>query len=571
MKSLLKFFDGYKKECILGPLFKLLEASFELLIPLVVARIIDVGLQQENVNYIIKMCIIMVSLGIIGLTCSLCAQFFSAKAAVGFATKVRNALFSHLQSLSYTEIDKLGTGTMITRMTTDVNQLQSAVNMTLRLFLRSPFIVAGALVMACTISRKAGFIFLVVIILLSIVIYGVMIITMPMYKAVAAALDKVLVRTRDNLSGVRVIRAFRLEKNEKASFDQENDNYVRLQRRVGSISAVTNPITFAIINLGLIYLIWTGAISVFEGSLTQGEVVALVNYMSQILVELVKLANFIVLDIKGLASASRIENILKIENSMKEGLLKEADKKTEAAICFRNVSLTYSGIDEESLTDISFEVKRGETFGIIGGTGSGKTSVINLIPRFYDASKGEVLVNDVAVREYTFDTLRELIGIVPQKAVLFKGSLRDNLRWGQENATDEELMAALKASQAYDFVENKGEGLDLMVDEGGKNFSGGQRQRLTIARALVRKPEILILDDSFSALDYLTDKSLREELGRLDWNPTIVLVSQRTSSIMHADKILVLDDGDMAGIGTHEELLNDCKVYKEIYASQFSE
>lgn len=567
MKSLFKFFKNYIKECILGPAFKLLEASFELFIPLVVANIIDVGIAGNDSNYIVRMVLIMVLLGIIGLTCSLSAQYFSAKAAVGFATKLRSALFSHIQSLSYTEIDKIGSTTLINRMTTDINKLQDGVNMTLRLFLRSPFIVFGAAIMAFTIDAKASLIFVVVIILLSIVVYGIMIITIPMYKNLQGALDKLLGKTKDNLNGVRVIRAFRLEESEKEDFNSKNNQYISKQLVVGRISGLTNPITFVIINIGLVYLVYKGALRVDSGVLTQGQVVALVNYMSQILVELIKLANFIVLDIKALASASRIEAIFKMENTMEEGsaiLPQNIDK-----LAFENVSLTYANAGDETLSNISFEAYKGETIGIIGGTGSGKTSLVNLIPRFYDATKGTVSINDKLVNEYAFDSLRENISVVPQKAVLFAGTVRKNMKMGAPNASDEDIWKALNIAMADSFIKDKENQLDYELNAGGKNLSGGQRQRLTIARALIKKSGILILDDSSSALDVVTESNLRKNLKEMENPPITFIVSQRISSIMHADKILVMDDGKLAGVGKHNDLLDSCKVYREIYNSQF--
>lgn len=570
MKSLMKYFKGYKKECILGPLFKLLEASFELLIPLVVKRIVDIGIANADKDYIIKCCVIMALLGVIGLGCSLTAQYFSAKAAVGFAAKVKQALFSHMQKLSYTEIDSLGTSTMITRMTSDINQMQSGVNLTLRLFLRSPFIVFGAMFMAFTIDVKAAIVFAVVIPLLSIVVYGIMLMTIPMYKKVQGGLDSVLGITRANLTGVRVIRAFGKEEDEVKEFREKNAEYVKQQTVVGRISAMMNPLTFVIINLGTAWLIYRGALQTNVGILTQGDVIALVNYMSQILIELVKLANLIINITKSLACAGRVENVLKMQSSMEEGIYdsRECDAGKRGEIIFDHVNLKYKNAGAETLSDISFTVKPGSVLGIIGGTGSGKSSVVNLIPRFYDVTNGSVFVDGRNVKEYKYDALRERIGVVPQKAVLFTGSIRKNMQWGNGNASDEEIMEALRIAQAKDFVEEKEGVLDYKILQAGKNLSGGQRQRLTIARAIVRKPEILILDDSASALDYVTDANLRRSLREMENAPTLVIVSQRTSSIMHADQILVLDDGKMVGLGTHEELLKDCEVYQEIYESQ---
>lgn len=551
----------------MGPLFKLLEASFELLIPLVVANIIDIGINKSDSDYVIKMIVIMVLLGVIGLTCSLTAQYFSAKAATGFATKLREALYDHIQTLSYTELDKLGSNTLIARMTTDINKLQDGVNMTLRLFLRSPFIVFGAAIMACTIDIKASVIFGVVIVLLSIVVYGIMIITIPMYRKIQTSLDKLLGATKDNLNGVRVIRAFRLEEDEKKQFENRNKEYVDNQLIAGRISSLTNPLTFVIINAGLIVLIYKGALNVESGVLSQGQVVALVNYMSQILVELIKLANFIVLDIKALASAGRIENVFKIQNSMLDGN-ENIDGQIES-LEYKNVSLTYNMAGAETLTGISFKANRGELIGIIGGTGSGKTSLINLIPRFYDVTSGEILINDKNVKNYAFDDIRNRIAVVPQKAVLFAGSVRKNMQMGQNDIADDTIWEALRIAMAEEFIKEKEATLDYELNAGGKNLSGGQRQRLTIARALIKRPDVLILDDSSSALDVVTESKLRNNLKTLDYSPVLIVVSQRVSSIMNADKIIVLDDGKAAGIGTHDELMDSCKVYKEIYASQF--
>lgn len=571
MKSLFCYFKGYKKECVLGPLFKLLEASFELFIPLVVVQIIDVGIVNQDRDFIIKMCLIMVALGVIGLVCSLTAQYFSAKAAVGFSRKLKTALFANIQKLSYGEIDTLGTSTMITRMTSDVNQLQSGVNLTLRLFLRSPFIVFGAMLMAFTINAKAAMVFVVVIPLLAVVVYGIMLLTIPMYKKVQAALDQVLGITRANLTGARVIRAFGKEEEEIKDFGISNGELVKMQTAVGKISALMNPLTFVIINIGTAWLVWRGALQVDSGIIKQGEVVALVNYMSQILVELIKLASLIITITKALACAGRIENVILMKSDMEEGEKEKNENYTgnPGKVAFRNVCLKYKNGAEEALTDINFEVMPGSVFGIIGGTGCGKTSVVNLIPRFYDATKGTVLMDDMDVKEYKYTALRDKIGVVMQKAVLFSGSIRKNMQWGNSQATDEEIWKALEIAQAKEFVEEKEGGLDYWIEQGGKNLSGGQRQRLTIARALVKKPQILILDDSASALDYVTDAALREALRRMENSPTTFIVSQRTSSIMYADQILVLEDGDVAGLGTHEELLKTCEVYKEIYDSQF--
>lgn len=571
MKSLLKYLKDYKKESFLAPLFKMLEASFELFVPLVMAAIIDTGIANNDRGYIFRMGGVLVALGLIGLACSATAQYFSARAAVGFATKLRHALFSHIQSLSYTELDTLGTNTLITRMTSDVNQLQSGVNLTLRLLLRSPFIVFGAMIMAFTVDVKAALIFVVAIPLLSIVVFGIMIVSLPLYKKVQAALDKVLGRTRENLAGARVIRAFCKEDQEIEAFSEENEALLDIQVFVGKISAAMNPLTYIIVNVALVVLLWTGAIRVDSGIITQGAVVALVNYMSQILVELIKLANLIIQITKALACAKRIESIFEVENSQQiEALTQQVNtKNTEDVIRFDHVGLTYQGGGDESLTDIDFTVKRGQTIGIIGGTGSGKTSVVNLIPRLYDATRGTVLVDGQDVKTYDPDTLRSKVGIVPQKAVLFKGTIRENLLWGNENATEEQLEKALEISQAKEFVDTKEGRLDFMIAQGGKNLSGGQKQRMTIARAVVREPEILILDDSASALDFATDAKLRHAIREMGNDMTVIIVSQRSSSIQYADQIIVLDDGKIVGIGTHESLLADNEVYQEIYYSQF--
>ncbi len=571
MKTVLKYLKDYKKESVLAPLFKMLEASFELFVPLVVAAIIDVGIMAQDRSYILQMGAVLVGLALIGLVCSVTAQYFSAKAATGFATKLRHALFAHLQSLSFTEVDSIGTSTMITRMTSDINQVQSGVNMTLRLFLRSPFIVFGAMIMAFTVDVKAALVFAVAIPLLSVVVFGIMLVTIPLYKKVQQALDKVLGKTRENLTGVRVIRAFNQEEQETREFKERNETLTTIQKFVGKISAAMNPVTYVIVNGALIVLIWTGALRVENGYISQGEVVALVNYMSQILIELVKLANLIILMTKAAACANRIEAAFAIEPGMR---VKASDGKsetdTENAVVFEHVGLAYQGAAEEAVSDISFTVKRGQTIGIIGGTGSGKSTVVNMIPRFYDATAGRVLVDGVDVREYPPEELRQKVGMVLQKAVLFKGTIRDNLKWGKEDATEEELMRALEISQAREFVDTKEGGLDYLIEQGGKNLSGGQKQRLTIARAVVRDPEILILDDSSSALDFATDAKLRQAIRGMKDKMTVFIVSQRASSIQYADQIVVMDDGKIAGIGKHEELLASCEVYKEIYDSQFS-
>lgn len=573
MKNLVTYIKEYSKECVLGPLFKLLEACFDLIVPLVMAGIIDNGIAGNDKGYVFRFGGVLVLLAIVGLTCSITAQYFAAKAAVGFAANVRHALFAHIESLSYSEMDTIGTSTLITRMTSDINQMQSGVNMALRLFLRSPFIVFGAAIMAFTIDVKAALIFVVVIPLLAIVVYGIMFISMPMYKRVQAELDKVLGRTRQNLTGVRVIRAFNKEDSEKKNFCEENQELTRLQMLVGRISALTNPVTYVMINVALVVLLWVGAIRINAGSLTQGQVVALINYMSQILVELIKLANTIVLSTKAVACANRVSSVFDIKSSLTSGDYKANEgsiaKKEGISVCFNHVNMKYAGAGEESLTDIDFKAEAGSTIGVIGGTGSGKSSLVNLIPRFYDVSEGQVLVDGRDVREYDLTELRERIGVVPQKAVLFHGTIRENICWGNNDATDEEIIKALRSAQALEVVAGKEEKLDYMIEQGGRNLSGGQRQRLTIARALVRKPSILILDDSSSALDFATDAKLRKSLKELDYNPTVFIVSQRTSSIQHADMILVLDDGKLVGKGTHEELVQNCDVYKEIYMSQF--
>lgn len=568
MRKLLRFLKDYKKESILSPLFKLLEASFELFVPLVMAAIIDTGIGNKDGGFILKMCGILILLALVGLTCSITAQYFAAKAAVGFATKVRHALFDHIQKLSYTEMDTAGTDTMITRMTSDINQAQSGVNMVLRLFLRSPFIVFGAMIMAFTIDVKAALIFVVTIPVLSVVVFGIMIITIPLFRRVQASLDKVLGVTRENLTGSRVIRAFNKEQEEIADFDESNKKLTDVQLFVGKISALMNPLTYIIINVALVILIWTGAIQVNIGKISQGEVVALVNYMSQILVELVKLANLIITVTKAIACGNRVQSIFEMETSMVDGN-GSGKEDTGYTVEFRNVSMRYKGAGADTLTGIDFKAKPGDTIGIIGGTGSGKSSVVNLIPRFYDVTEGQVMVDGMDVRDYKITDLRDKIGIVPQKAVLFAGTVRSNLAWGKEDATEEEMQQALSVAQAAEVVDKKDGKLDAEVEQGGKNFSGGQKQRLTIARALVKQPEILIMDDSSSALDYATDAKLRQAIHNMPNRPTVFIVSQRAASIMYADKIIVLDDGTVAGAGTHEDLLKDCSVYQEIYYSQF--
>jgi len=570
MKSLLVYLKDYKKESILAPLFKMLEALFELFVPLVMAVIIDRGIANGDRGYIVQMCLLLVALAIIGLACSISAQFFAAKAAVGFSTKLRHELFHHIQNLSFTEMDTIGTSTLITRMTSDVNQVQSGVNLVLRLFLRSPFIVFGAMIMAFTINAGEAFVFVITIPILSIIVFGIMLISMPLYKKVQKSLDKVLGITRQNLTGARVIRAFGNEKNEIKDFQDSNQTLTNIQKFVGKISGLMNPITYVVINIAIVALIWHGALKVDAGNITQGQLIALVSYMSQILVELVKLANLIITVTKALACANRIENVFEIESSMNvintdnlSGGQQEFD-----SVEFQHVCLTYKNAGEESLTDIDFKVKRGQTVGIIGGTGSGKSSIVNLIPRFYDATKGMVLINGKDVKEYSLEELRNKIGVVMQKAVLFKGTIRENLLWGKKDATEDEINQALIISQAKEFVDKKSEGLEAFVDQGGKNLSGGQKQRLTIARAIIKNPEILILDDSASALDFATDANLRKAIKEMKNAPTVFVVSQRASSIQQADQIIVLDDGNVAGIGNHNELIQNCTVYQEIYYSQ---
>ncbi|MFQ7239773.1 Putative multidrug export ATP-binding/permease protein [Roseburia intestinalis] len=579
MKKLLVYLKDYKKESVLGPLFKLLEATFELIVPLVMAAIIDTGVATGDKSYIMKMCMVLVLLAVIGLTCSVTAQYFAAKAAVGFATKLRHALFAHIESLSFTEMDTVGTATLITRMTSDVNQVQNGVNLVLRLFLRSPFIVFGAMVMAFTIDVKAALVFVVTIPLLSIIVFGIMLISIPLYKKVQSALDKVLGITRENLTGSRVIRAFNKEEDETVHFNENNDLLTRAQIYVGKISALMNPLTYVIINGAIVVLVWTGAVRVDNGYITQGEVVALINYMSQILVELVKLANLIININKSIACGNRIQSIFEMQPSITDGSGQKVDKvrtdtadrseEAEYAVEFSHVGLTYAGAGDESLTDIDFKVKKGETIGIIGGTGSGKSSVVNLIPRFYDVTSGFIKVDGKDVKDYPLEELRGKIGTVLQKAVLFHGTIRENLKWGNPDATEEDLNRAITVAQAKEFVDNKEGGLDFEIEQGGKNLSGGQRQRLTIARAVVKKPEILILDDSASALDFATDAALRKAIREMEGETTVFIVSQRAASIQHADRIVVLDDGKIVGLGTSEELLESCEVYQEIYNSQF--
>ena len=569
MKKLWKYMRDYRREGILAPLFKLLEASLELLVPLVMAQIIDTGIANGDRGFILSRCGILAALAAVGLMCSITAQYFAAKASVGFAAKLRSTLFKHIQSLSYSKLDTQGTGTLIARITGDINQVQSGMNLALRLLLRSPFVVFGAMIMAFTIDVKAALVFVVTIPLLSIVVFGIMLWSIPMYKKVQARLDKVLGITRENLSGVRVIRAFCKEDEERREFGERNAALTKLQLMVGRVSAAMNPATYIMINLGIAVLIYVGALRVDSGILTQGQVVALYNYMSQILVELVKLASLIITITKALACAGRVSAVLDVGSDMHGADTMPKESDTDEEVRFENVEFGYATGGEPVLSGISFSVKKGETMGIIGGTGSGKSSLVSLIPRFYDATGGHVYIKENDVKDYPLGALREMVGMVPQKAVLFKGTIRENLRWGNADATEEEMERALSDAQALEIVKAKPEGLDSPVAQNGKNLSGGQRQRLTIARALIKKPEILIFDDSASALDYATDLALRRSLAALSYKPTVFIVSQRASSILHADKIAVLDEGKMVGLGTHEELMRTCPVYREIYYSQY--
>lgn len=570
MKMIMRFLKDYKKECVLAPLFKMLEAIFELFVPLVVSSVIDKGIVNADKGYIMQMCFMLILLAIIGLVCAITAQYFSAKAAVGAATGMRHSLFAHIQTFSFTEMDTLGTSTLVTRMTSDINQVQNGINMVLRLFLRSPFIVFGAMIMAFTIDVKAALVFVAAIPVLALIVFGIMLATRPMYKNVQSGLDKILGITRENLTGVRVIRAFNKEQDEVKRFKNDNESLNRLQKYVGKISGLMNPLTYVVVNVSIIALIWIGGVRVNAGALTQGQVVALYNYMSQILVELIKLANLIITITKALACAGRIESVFDVTSGMADGSVKEAVAKEEQpGVEFKNVSLTYSGSGASSVEGINFKAMKGQTIGVIGGTGSGKSSLVNLIPRLYDATQGEVLVDGVNVKDYDIEALRNKVGIVMQKAVLFKGTIRENMWMGKKGAIDEQIDEALEISQSKEFVDSKQGRLDYVIEQGGKNLSGGQRQRLTIARAIVRKPDVLILDDSASALDFATDAALRKAIRGMNNSPTVFIVSQRAASLMYADLIIVLDDGQVAGMGTHDELLANCEVYKEIYESQF--
>lgn len=572
MKKLLRYLRNYRKEAILAPLFKMLEASFELIVPLVTARIIDVGIAGTDIPYIWRMCIVMIALGAIGLTCSLTAQYFSAKAAMGFSTELRRDMFAHINSLPYRELDIAGTSTLITRMTSDINQAQTGVNLVLRLFLRAPFIVVGALFMAFTISTRIGIIFLIAVPLISLVIYLIMKVTVPIYRKVQKTLDRISLITRENHVGARVVRAFRHQEEEIQDFKDANGTFTDIQIAAGRISALLNPATYVIMNLGIVAILWYGSKQVYAGAITQGEVTALVNYMTQILLALLQLANLIVAVTKAIASGSRLNEVFDIHSTMTdEGNQEQQTKPDEARVSFRDVEFTYANTTEPALEQITFDAKPGETVGIIGGTGCGKTTLVNLIPRFYDINGGTLKINGCDVRDYPLEQLRQKIGVVPQKAVLFKGTLRENMLWGKKDASDEEIWKALEIAQAKEFVEAKKDVLDMMIQQGGRNLSGGQRQRLTIARALIRKPEILILDDSASALDFATDAALRRAIHENTEGMTVFIVSQRAASIKQADRILVLDDGQLAGQGTHEELLQSCDVYREICLSQLSE
>lgn len=572
MRKLLRYLKGYGKETVLAPLFKMLEATFELIVPLVVAGIVDVGIQNRDQAYIWRMCAVMVLLGVVGLVCSLTAQYFSAKAAMGFSTALRQDMFAHISSLSYRELDTLGTPTLVTRITSDINQAQTGVNLVLRLFLRSPFIVVGAVVMAFTINVRVAVIFVIAVPLISLVIYLIMKLTVPIYKKVQTSLDKISLMTRENHVGARVVRAFGRQAEENQEFGEVNDKYTKIQVAAGKISALLNPATYVIMNLGIVAILWYGGQEVYKGVITQGEVVALVNYMSQILLALLALANLIVAVTKAAASAIRLNEVFDTKPSLTdEGNVQQAERKDAPRVEFKDVTFTYAGSQEPALSHITFEAMPGETIGIIGGTGCGKSTLVNLIPRFYDVTGGKVLIDGVEAQSYPFAQIRGKVGMVPQHAVLFKGTIRENMKWGKEDATEEEIARALSIAQASDFVESKPEKLDTMISQGGANLSGGQRQRLTIARALVGMPEILIMDDSASALDFATDAALRHAIKEQTDGMTVFIVSQRATSIKQADKILVLDDGELKGMGTHQELLETCEVYREICLSQLSE
>nr|WP_317282719.1 ABC transporter ATP-binding protein [uncultured Sellimonas sp.] len=569
MRKLLKYLKNYKKESIIGPLFKLLEACFELIVPLIMARMIDTGIRQQDMGYILRMGGVLILFAALGLTCSLTAQYFAAKASVGFGTELRHDMFRHIQELSYAEVDKAGSATLVTRITSDINQVQSGVNLVLRLFLRSPFIVIGAMIMAFTINVKLALVFVLAVPLLAAVIYGIMVLSIPLYKKVQRGLDRILLTTKENLDGIRVVRAFGMQEKEKQQFEEQNTKFLAAQMIVGKISALLNPATYVIVNAATIAILWFGGKEVYLGGMTQGEVIALVNYMTQILLALIALSNLIVSFTKALACANRVNEVFELKPSVKEGK-KEKNEKEDCIVRFEHVSFAYPGSNGYAVEDLDFEVKRGEMIGIIGGTGSGKSTLINLIPRFYDVDKGKVFVNGLDVKEYKINSLRKKIGVVPQKAVLFRGSIRENMKMGNEKASDGEILEAIKTAQAEEIIHSKKDGLDTLINENGKNLSGGQRQRLTIARALVKHPEILILDDSASALDFATDAKLRQAVGGLK-DMTVFVISQRASSVMQADRILVLDDGKIVGMGTHEQLMKICPVYEEICLSQVTE
>lgn len=569
MRKLLKYLRNYKKESVIGPLFKMTEAVFELLVPIVMAKIVDVGIKNRDMHYVMMMCIVMVLLGLLGLACSLTAQFFAAKAAVGFGTELRGDMYAHINSLSYREIDEIGTSTLVTRITSDINQAQTGVNMALRLFLRSPFIVVGAVIMSFTISIKLSLIFVIMVPVLSVIIFGIMGKCIPLYKKVQKKLDRVLLSTRENLTGARVVRSFSRQPEELSDFEEQTDDLTGIQIYVGKIAALMNPMTYVVVNAAIAVVLWYGGKEVYIGGITQGELMALINYMTQILVALVAFAGLISNVTKAFASAGRINEIFAVNSSMEEGAERLSERK-EVAVDFHNVTFHYGEAEESALNDITFTARAGETIGIIGGTGSGKSSLVNLIPRFYDVTEGSVSLFQKDVRTLRKEEINQLVGVVPQKAILFSGTIRDNMKWGKKDATDEEIWKALEIAQAKEFVEQKEDGLDSYVTQNGENLSGGQRQRLTIARALVKKPAILILDDSASALDFATDAALRKAISENTENTTVFIVSQRATTIKNADKIIVLDDGEVAGIGTHEELLRSCEIYREICLSQLS-